>query len=139
MNRILYPTPDGGVAIVIPTGELPIEEVAKKDVPEGVPYTIVDATEIPADRTFRGAWVAGDGCVEHDLDRCKAIGHDMRRTQREAEFAPFDAIIMKQIPGNSAVEAEASRQEIRFKYALIQDAINVAETTDEIKLALEGA
>lgn len=54
--RILYPTPDGGVAIVIPTGELPIEEVAAKDVPEGVPYTIVDATEIPDDRTFRAAW-----------------------------------------------------------------------------------
>ena len=58
MKRILYPTPDGGVAIVIPTGELPIEEVAKKDVPAGVPYTIVDATEIPEDRTFRAAWTA---------------------------------------------------------------------------------
>ena len=55
--RILYPTPDGGVAIIIPTGELPIEEVAKKDVPAGgVPYTIVDASEIPDDRTFRAAW-----------------------------------------------------------------------------------
>ena len=74
-----------------------------------------------------------------NMDKAKAIGHDIRRTQREAEFAPFDAIIMKQIPGNSAEEAEASRQEIRFKYALIQDAINVAETTDEIKSALEAA
>ena len=74
-----------------------------------------------------------------NMDKAKAIGHDIRRTKREAEFAPFDAIIMKQIPGNSAVEAEASRQEIRFKYALIQDAINVAETTDEIKSALEAA
>ena len=56
--RILYPTPDGGVAVVIPTGELSIEEVAAKDVPAGVPYTIVDATEIPEDRTFRAAWTA---------------------------------------------------------------------------------
>ena len=74
-----------------------------------------------------------------NLDKAKSIGHDMRRTKREAEFAPFDAIILKQIPGNSAVEAEASRQAIREKYALIQDAINVAETPDEIKSALEGA
>ena len=74
-----------------------------------------------------------------NMTKAKTIGHDMRRAQREAEFAPFDAIIMKQIPGNSTVEAEASRQEIRFKYALIQDAINVAETTDEIKSALEAA
>ena len=54
--RIIYPTPDGGVAIIIPTGELPVEEVAKKDVPKGVPYSIVDASEIPEDRTFRDAW-----------------------------------------------------------------------------------
>ena len=74
-----------------------------------------------------------------NLDKAKAIGHDMRRAQREAEFAPFDAIIMKQIPGNSAVEAEEARQQIRFKYALIQDVIEAAETADEIKSALEGA
>jgi hypothetical protein len=55
-QRIIYPTPDGGVAIVIPSGELPIEEVAAKDVPEGVHYQIVDVSEIPSDRTFRGAW-----------------------------------------------------------------------------------
>ena len=77
--------------------------------------------------------------ITMNLAKAKAIGHDMRRAQREAEFAPFDAIIMKQIPGNSAVEAEALRQAVRKKYALIQDAINVAETTDEIKSALEGA
>lgn len=56
--RIIYPTPDGGVAIIIPTGELPIEEVAKKDVPIGVPYKIIDATALPTDRTFRDAWEA---------------------------------------------------------------------------------
>ena len=55
--RILYPTPDGGVAIIISTGELPIEEVAAKDVPAGgVPYWIVEVSEIPSDRLFRSAW-----------------------------------------------------------------------------------
>ena len=55
-QRIIYPTPDGGVAIVIPSGELSIEEVAAKDVPEGVSYKIVDISDIPSDRTFRNAW-----------------------------------------------------------------------------------
>jgi hypothetical protein len=138
-QRIIYSTPDGTVAVIVPTGELSIEEVAAKDVPEGVAYEIVEDDAIPADRFFRGAWVANGAAVDVDLDKAKDIGHDMRRTQREAEFAPFDAIIMKQIPGNSAVEAEASRQEIRFKYALIQDVIEAAETTDEIRSALEAA
>ena len=94
---------------------------------------------IPADRTFRNAWVLNGAAVEIDLDKAKDIGHNIRRTRREVEFAPFDAIIMKQIPGNSAAEAEEARQQIRFKYALIQDVIEAAETPDEIKSALEGA
>ena len=57
-QRIIYQNNDGGVSILIPTGELAIEEVAKKDVPAGVAYKIVDTASIPEDRTFRGAWEA---------------------------------------------------------------------------------
>jgi hypothetical protein len=57
-KRIIYPTDDGGVAIVIPAPEctLTIEEIAAKDVPAGKTYKIVDAADIPSDRTFRDAW-----------------------------------------------------------------------------------
>lgn len=57
MNRIIYPT-ENGIAILIPTGELSIEDVAQKDVPAGIAYKIIDALDIPEDRTFRGAWEA---------------------------------------------------------------------------------
>lgn len=59
-KRIIYRKDDGGVAVVIPTPEYlethTIEELAAKDVPTGVPFEIIDATELPSDRTFRGAW-----------------------------------------------------------------------------------
>jgi hypothetical protein len=57
-KRIIYPTADGGVAIIVPAPEcgLSIEEIARKDVPAGVDYRIVNVSEIPADRTFRNAW-----------------------------------------------------------------------------------
>jgi hypothetical protein len=57
-QRIIYPTDNGGVAIIIPAIEcgLTIEEIATKDVPTGKPYKIVDVTDIPTDRTFRDAW-----------------------------------------------------------------------------------
>ena len=59
-QRIIYPTDDGGVAIVIPAPEaleaMTIEEIAAKDVPAGKPYKIVDVADIPSDRTFRNAW-----------------------------------------------------------------------------------
>jgi hypothetical protein len=56
-QRIIYPN-DSGISILIPTGEIAIEEVARKDVPAGVPYKIVDVADIPEDRTFRDAWEA---------------------------------------------------------------------------------
>jgi len=52
-QRIIYPTDDGGVAVIIPAESL---EAAIKDVPAGKPYEIVDVSEIPSDRTFRNAW-----------------------------------------------------------------------------------
>ena len=137
MKRIIYTNESGGVSVIIPTGELSIEEVAAKDVPEGVAYEIVEDDAIPSDRTFRNAWVLGDCCIEHDLDKCKALGHDMRRAKRAEEFAPHDEVIMKQIPGADAEAAEAARQEIRDKYAAVQDAIDAAATPEDIKAALE--
>jgi hypothetical protein len=56
-QRIIYPTDEGGVAIIIPADcGLTIEEIAAKDVPQGKPYKIVDVADIPTDRTFRDAW-----------------------------------------------------------------------------------
>ena len=57
-SRIIYPNDEGGVAVIIPAPEcgLTIEQIAIKDVPAGKPYKIVDVSEIPSDRTFRGAW-----------------------------------------------------------------------------------
>jgi len=135
-KRIIYPTPDGGVAVIIPTGELSIEEVAAKDVPEGTPYEIVENDIIPTDRTFRNAWVLGDCCINHDLDKCKEIGHTIRRQKRAEEFSPYDEVISKQIPGNDFTQVEASRQSIRDKYQDIQYTIDAAETPDEIKSTL---
>jgi hypothetical protein len=71
-----------------------------------------------------------------NMDKAKSIGHAIRRAQRAAEFAPFDKVIAAQIPGNSMTDAEAQRQAIRDKYAVVQTAIDQAETAEEIKQAL---
>lgn len=61
-QRIIYPTDEGGVAVIIPADcGLTIEEIAAKDVPAGKPYKIVDVGDIPTDRTFRNAWEAEIG------------------------------------------------------------------------------
>jgi hypothetical protein len=54
-KRIIYPTDDGGVAVIIPAESV---EAAMKDIPVGKPYKIIDAADVPADREFRNAWTA---------------------------------------------------------------------------------
>jgi hypothetical protein len=135
-KRIIYSTPQGGVAIIIPTDELSIEQIAKKDVPVGLKYEFIDSDLIPQDRTFRDAWVKGDRCINHDLDKCKSIGHNIRRQKRSEEFAPLDEIIAKKIPGQSLTDVEAKRQEIRDRYSRIQTNIDAANSPEEIKATL---
>jgi hypothetical protein len=71
-----------------------------------------------------------------NIEKAKAIGHDIRRAARAEEFQPYDEAIAKQIPGQ-AEGAEAARQAIREKYAVIQTKIDAATTPEEIKAALE--
>lgn len=55
--KVIYPI-EQGIAVVHPTGELPIEQVARKDVPIGKPYLIVKDDAIPLSREYRDAWEA---------------------------------------------------------------------------------
>jgi len=60
MKRIIYKNQDNSVSVLIPTREAlnfaTIKQIAEKDVPHNLPYWIVPTSDIPTDRTFRGAW-----------------------------------------------------------------------------------
>lgn len=73
-----------------------------------------------------------------NINKAKTIAHDMRRAARAEEFAPLDAVIMKQIPGTDIQAVEAQRQAIRDKYAQLQMQINSAETIDELKIQVDA-
>jgi hypothetical protein len=74
--------------------------------------------------------------IKVDLVKFRAIAHDKRRAARAAEFAPYDEIIAKQIPGQDAQSAESERQRIRDKYSAIRSEIDSATTAEEINSAL---
>jgi len=46
------------VLVPAPNCSLSFEQICAKDVPTGVPYLIIDSSELPADREFRDAWEA---------------------------------------------------------------------------------
>lgn len=65
--RIIYKNEDGGISIITPTPEslksMTIEDIALKDVPTGIPFVIVEDSEIPTDRTFRNAWTINEDAL----------------------------------------------------------------------------
>jgi hypothetical protein len=136
--RIVYTDTSGTLCVVIPAPLTSVDEAARA-VPEGLEYTVIGADELPAERTFRKAWVLDqENTLSVDLSKAKAIAHDKRREIRAEMFSPFDAEIAKQIPGESAAIAEVARQQIRQEFAQVQVSIDVAKEVDELSVILEG-
>ena len=65
-----------------------------------------------------------------NLDKAKDIAHDKRRAARAEEFAPLD---IKATSPSEAASAEAARQAIREKYAAMQEAMDAAQSPEELK------
>ena len=59
MNIIIFPL-NNKLSVIIPADNtsLSIGEIAIKDVPSGVPYKIIQKSDLPSDKTFRDAWEA---------------------------------------------------------------------------------
>lgn len=134
--RIIFTRPDdGGVSIIVPApGVAPAE--AAKAVPAGLAYEVVDAAAVPADRTFRNAWCpCAVNKLRVDVEKAKDIAHEKRRAARAAEFAPLD--VEATIPARAA-QAEAARQAIRDKYAVMQADIDAAASVEALKAAAAG-
>ena len=60
-KRIIYKDNEGNLKVIIPIdNNLTIQEIAKKDVPTGKPYKIIEETDLPNSREYRNAWNIDD-------------------------------------------------------------------------------
>lgn len=61
---VIYKADGGRASVVYPTPEalekFSILEIALRSVPKGKPYRIIDAADLPANRTQRDAWTVDD-------------------------------------------------------------------------------
>jgi len=59
MYRIIFPNREGGISVMTPNLAcgLTLDQIAKKDIPTGVPYRIISTSDLP-DRATRNAWTA---------------------------------------------------------------------------------
>lgn len=92
-ERIVFTNLDGSCGILIPTGEISIEEVMEKDVPtNAINVRYITTNDLPVDRVFRNAWDDSnpENYIGLDLDKAKLIVHERRRVDREEKLLPLD-------------------------------------------------
>lgn len=107
--RIIYPTAEGGVAVIIPAPDcgLTLEQIAAKDVPAGLAYSVVESASIPSDRTFRNAWEHSEGKVSVSVTKAKAIHLDRLREMRKPKLEALDVEFMRAVEAGDTVSQKA--------------------------------
>ena len=129
MTHLVYTQDNGLLAIV--SGTLP------HGAPRGSDAITVQDSDIPNDWNLHPAWfIDGDAKISIDLAKAKLCAHEVRRKDRDEQFAPLDLIISAQIPGNDPAAIEAQRVVIREADAVKQAAIDAAKTTREVQVAV---
>lgn len=112
MPFIIYPQTDNKLAVIIPTGAV---EDCLKDVPEGVPYNIVESLDID-DSYFNAYEFHPEVGAEVNIDKAKAIHLDKFREARKPKLSKLDVDYMKAIEVEDHVAASAialKKQELR--------------------------
>ena len=120
---IIYTSDTGGVAVCVPTGELPIEAVQAKDCPAG--SVIVEASSL-ADNDFFNAWEQSGGVVTVNMDKAKALTKDRLRAERAPLLAAQDVAYMR------ALEAGQDTSAIVTEKQRLRDVTNLADSASSL-------
>lgn len=129
---------EGAVAEWAETESEWLARVAAKSVPkDATDVQVVDESAIPADRTFRNAWKAGTGKVEHDMAKCREIQKSRLREIRAPKLAALDVEFMRALEaGDNAKCAEIAAQKQALRDVTKDPAITAAKTVEELKAAI---
>ncbi len=128
---IIYNDPETGILVemfpclqeINPATDKPftVQEIADKDVPDGVPYSIVEDSAIPTDQSFRDSWEGvavgtSDVYVQHNMVKAIEIHKKNIRNTREPLLAALDVDFQR------ALETSADTSTIVAKKQALRDA-----------------
>lgn len=126
---IIFQNEQGGVAVCIPTGELPIEQVLEKDCPAGA--KIVDFDTLPNERNdFFNAWELSGNTVTVNLNKAKEITKNRLRSERTPLLQAQDVAFQRALESGADTTAiVAEKQRLRD----ITQLADAAQTLEELK------
>lgn len=126
MNVIIFDN-GNGVSVVVPTGNLSVEEVKAKDCPEG--SIVIDAQSLPTTRDFRNAWELVDGAVTVNFAKAQDLTKARLRSEREPLLAAQDVAFQRALESGADTSAiVAEKQRLRD----VTNLVDTATTLDEL-------
>jgi len=124
---IVFTNEKGGVSICFPSGDLPIEEVKKKDVPPNVLSFVVEKSSLPhEDNDFFDAWEQSNGVVNINMEKAKEITKNRLRIERTPLLAAQDIEFQK------ALETGADVSEIISEKQRLRNITNLADSANSL-------
>jgi hypothetical protein len=111
MSYIIYPQlPSAKLAVIVPTGEISIEQVVEKDVPKDTPYAVVSSVS-NIDNDYFDGYIYENGYAVADISKCKSIHLNKFREARVPKLAALDIAFMRAVEqGDAAAQAEIAAQ-----------------------------
>lgn len=139
MSKVILLNPGSGeVHILHPAIDcgLSIEEIAEKDC-GGLPYEIVDRSELPTDRVFRDAWELDDEGkkIKVNMNKATAI-HSTRLEKATAKEA--DRLIKEEMKADDR-DDNSLKQQLKAERKALRKAVDdidlsTANTPEELAL-----
>lgn len=80
MKVIIFNNPS--LCIMTPAIDIPIEILADKDVPSGILYKIIDANQLPTDRSTRNFW-------EYEINESNADGKGLTKEEFTKKYPEY--------------------------------------------------
>jgi hypothetical protein len=131
MQVIIFTNDNGGVAICTPTGEINIEAVMEKDVPQGRGARIVNVEDLPNEhQDFYDAWEMNATSITVNLNKAKDITKDRLRAERAPLLQAQDVAFQR------ALETAGDTTAIVTEKQRLRDITQLADqatTVEELK------
>lgn len=112
---IVYTNEMGGTSVCYPTGELPIDVLQARAVPEGVQSFIIAEDTLPAHANdFFNAWEQTDGVVTVNFSKAQTLTKARLRFERTALLAAQDVLFQRALEtGGDTAAIVAEKQRLR--------------------------
>ena len=138
MDVIVMSHPDDSsrVAIITPSGELPMDEIIQRQVDTTKPYKVMSSKDLPSQEDdYFEAWQLANDEIIVNVNKAKDIHRRMLRQQRTERFTSLDISFIRAIEQGDV----SKQQEIAIIKQKLRDlpnhpAIEAATTTSELRL-----